>query len=217
VTLVLPLLYTAELALDDADTEAFLQWYAYRHAPDLFPIGFQVCTCYRAVVGDMTFLDIYEIPSWDIFTSRAYARMAERDRYAAEILARRRNKAHTIYEQRRLAPAGEVSGPSLDADWITAIRFDASLTGDEVAQALQAEAARLAGDGAAAVRLAERTRDHPTYTTHRPRFLLLSEWSERPQSDQGLLNRLERQMGGAVSDTTFVLGRRAYPWPDTPT
>src|SRR5690606_35047582 len=96
---VLALIYTAELTLDPEDREAFLQWYAFRHAPDLYPIGFQGCSCYQAVVGDMTFLDIYEIPGLEIFDGRAYAAMAERDVYAAEILAKRRDKAHTIYRQ----------------------------------------------------------------------------------------------------------------------
>ena len=44
-----PLLYTAELDLADADIEPFLEWYAYRHAPDVYEVGLLTCSCYRAL------------------------------------------------------------------------------------------------------------------------------------------------------------------------
>ena len=46
---------------------AAIAWYAFRHAPDIYQIGFDVCTSYRSVAGDMTILDLYEIDSVDIF------------------------------------------------------------------------------------------------------------------------------------------------------
>jgi len=90
------LLYTAELDLADADVRPFLDWYAYRHVPDLFPLGFVSCACYRTSGADMNLFDIYEIPSHEVFSAPGYRRMNERDPYAARILEKRRNKAHTI-------------------------------------------------------------------------------------------------------------------------
>ena len=89
--------------LPDADIEAFLNRYAFRHAADLYQVGFKVCTCYRAVEGDMNILDLYEAPSPDVFTSPEYRRMMPKDPYAAELMVRRRNKAHTVYSQRYAA------------------------------------------------------------------------------------------------------------------
>ncbi|MGF7162876.1 hypothetical protein FHS85_004534 [Rhodoligotrophos appendicifer] len=209
------LIYTAELLLDQEDREPFLQWYAYRHAPDLFPIGFQVCTCYQAVIGDMTFLDIYEIPEWEIFTGRPYARMAEKDVYAGEVLAKRRDKAHTLYQHRQLAPEGATTEVLADADWVSVLRFNSSLDAEDMQAALQAEASRLAADGATGVRFAERSRDHPVYTTHRPHYMLMAEWPERPSSEASLFDRLPQQLPGALSEITPFLGRRVYPWPNT--
>ena len=61
------LLYTAELDLAEPDVKPFLDWYAYRHAPDLVPLGFGSSACYGATGGDMNLFDIYEIPNHDIF------------------------------------------------------------------------------------------------------------------------------------------------------
>lgn len=205
-----PLIYTAELTLDPADQQPFLEWYAFRHAPDLYPIGFQACTCYRAEVGDMTFLDIYEIPGIEIFDGRAYAAMAERDPYAAEILARRSDKAHTVYEQRPLS--GE--GATLDADWVSVLRFDAEIASEELFSMLADPAAELRSAGALHVRMGERTHDHPVYTTLRPHFLVMSEWSGRPKDEELLFERIPRYLGAAISRVAPFLGRRVYPWPD---
>lgn len=211
-----PLLYTAELALDPDDREAFLRWYAFRHAPDLYAIGFCTCTCYQAIVGDMTFFDIYEIDSLDMFDSPGYARMAERDVYAAEILDRRRDKAHAIYEQRFLAPAAAPDGPSLDADWLSVLRFDASLNEDELASRLAGEANELRRAGASRVRLAERTRDHPVYTTRRPHFMLVVEWPARPPERSAKLENALTSLGAAATEVVPFFGRRVFPWPDAP-
>ena len=65
----LPLLYTAELDLAEADIEPFRQWYANRHAPDVYQCGFLTCTCYQAEEGDMNLLDMYELPDASAFRS----------------------------------------------------------------------------------------------------------------------------------------------------
>ena len=96
------LIYTAELDLAEPDMKPFLDWYAYRHAPDLVPLGFESSACYTTTGGDMNLFDIYEIPNHDLFSGAGYRRMNERDKYAAAILQKRRNKAHTIYRQHDL-------------------------------------------------------------------------------------------------------------------
>src|SRR5690606_35392384 len=95
-----PLLYTAELDLADGDIEPFLQWYAYRHAPDVYQVGIRTCTCYRVSGGDMNLFDLYELPDWALFETERYRGMADRDPYMAPLMQKRRNKAHTIYDQR---------------------------------------------------------------------------------------------------------------------
>jgi hypothetical protein len=77
------ILYTAEMDLPDTDIEAFLAWYAFRHAADLYQAGFQVCTCYRAIEGDMNILDLYEATSPDVFSTPEYRGIMANDPYAA--------------------------------------------------------------------------------------------------------------------------------------
>lgn len=202
------LLYTAELDLAEEDVRPFLDWYAYRHVPDLFPLGFESCACYRTEGGDMNLFDIYEIPGHEVFAHPGYRRMNERDRYAAPILAKRRAKAHTLYTQLPLGPAGD---GLLDADRITVARFD---TGE----APEALAARLAASGivgAGRGRLGCRTADHPVYTTHRPRFMVVIEApgeapGEAPAADP---EALAAAIGSDASRLDTFSARRIYPWP----
>ena len=46
-------LYTSELDIPEEHIDAFVNWYAFRHAPDIYQIGFDVCTSYRGIAGDM--------------------------------------------------------------------------------------------------------------------------------------------------------------------
>ena len=133
------LLYTAELDLAEPDIKPFLDWYAYRHAPDLVPLGFESSACYGTTGGDMNLFDIYEIPNRDLFYGAGYRRMNERDKYAAPILEKRRNKAHTIYRQHHVDGLSPDAGVRLDADWITVTRFDSSIEADGIARVLSAE------------------------------------------------------------------------------
>ncbi len=210
------LLYTAELDLAEPDIRPFLDWYAYRHAPDLVPLGFQSSACYRTTGGDMNLFDIYEIPNHAIFAGAGYQRMNARDEYAAAILARRRNKAHTIYEQhplslKELAPQGR-----LDADWIAVLRFDSAVEAGTVAELLAGEDWH--GSGIDMIRLGTRTTDHPVYTTDRPRFILSLEGQCRPAGVQATIERLLQDIGAKapLSRKLNFEGQRIYPWPDRP-
>src|SRR5215207_4110066 len=102
----MPILYAAELALGEEDVRPFLDWYAYRHVPDLFACGFSVCSCYRAIEGDMKFLDLYKLPGRDVLAQPGYTRLGSRDGYAAAVLDKRIDKSNTLYLQRAVAPAG---------------------------------------------------------------------------------------------------------------
>lgn len=212
---MLPILYTAELDLPEADVERFLDWFAFRHVPDLTRSGFPVSTCYRALEGDMNLIDIYELPSADVLASPVYAGMGGRDAYAAEILAKRRDKSNTVYTQRAVAPEGFGAGASLDADWVSILRFDA---GPEVAAgveaALRAQAAKFHELGATRIRFAERGPDHPVYPTHRPRWLAMAEWPSRPGPDASLSAVLDHVPPEGLSGLKPFLGHRVYPWPD---
>lgn len=208
------LLYTAELDLDPEDRSQFLDWYAYRHAPDLYALGFKVCTCYQAISGDMIFFDLYEIDGLQVFDSPEYARMARSDVYASEILSRRRNKAHTLYRQSYLTPTPTPDEPTLDADWLSVLRFDSTLDFAELRQILASDAIDLASAGAARVRLAERSGEHPVYTTHRPSFMLVVEWPNRPEAAMAQLQPLQERLGSSVSKMVEFFGNRVFPWPD---
>jgi hypothetical protein len=210
------LLYTAELDLAEPDIKPFLDWYAYRHAPDLVPLGFESSACYGTTGGDMNLFDIYEIPNRDLFYGAGYRRMNERDNYAAPILEKRRNKAHTIYRQHHVDGLSPDAAVRLDADWITVTRFDSSVEADGIARALSAQAEAWHRQNVAVVRLGSRTTDHPVYTTTRPHFMVLAEWQGRPTASTALIEGLTRSLfaEGTVSRQITFEGHRIYPWPN---
>lgn len=206
------ILYSAELDLPDEDIPAFSDWYAGRHAPDLYQAGFTVCTCYRAISGGMKLIDFYEAADWTVFESDAYRRIGPGDAYGPPLMAKRTNKAHTVYAYR----PGSGDPPPLSADWIGFARFAATpeaLATLEDALAGPTGAALIAA-GAKQVRLAERGQDHPRNPTHRPGAIVLAEWDSQPPDTA--------EMGSIVaglietSDLDSFVGYRLYPWPDKP-
>ena len=208
------LLYTAELDLAEPDMKPFLDWYANRHAPDLFPIGFQSCACYRTDDDQMNLFDIYEIEGHHIFSGAGYARLKGRDKYAAPIEGTRRNKAHAIYEQFEGFPGGSPQDPSLDADWVVAARFDSPETAEGITAKLHDPVLKMLSEGVARARLGVRTTDHPVYTTTRPRWMVFLEADARPAAS--LATELVDQLGTFCSNVICFTGRRLYPWPTTP-
>ena len=208
-------LYTSELDIPEEHIDAFVNWYAFRHAPDIYQIGFDVCTCYRGIAGDMMILDLYEIDSVDIFDTPQYRTIAQTDPYSAAILAHRSNKAHTVYSQVFVAPVPVDARPLLNADWISVERFECA---DPDKDALLAyldsgEAERILLAGAKRVRMAARTKAGPKHVSHRPTYMLLAEWPEQPAIvDIG--DRLGSRFGPAIHDRSFFVGHRLYPWVD---
>ncbi len=209
--MTMPILYTAELDLAEPDIEPFLQWYAYRHAPDVYQVGLLTCSCYRVSGGDMNLFDLYEMPDWNLFETARYNEMPGRDPYMAPLMEKRRNKAHTLYDQRLLLPATD--GPCLDADWLGVARFAAPAEADAaIVASLTAAFPRLAAAGVKRLRYGTRGKDHPRNPTFRPRCMLVLEWAARPSIDAtGLLGAV-----GGVSAMAGFTGHRVYPWPNRP-
>jgi hypothetical protein len=210
-----PLLYTAELDLDEADIEPFLHWYAYRHAPDVYQVGFQSCTCYRVLGGDMNLFDLYELPAWDLFETPRYLGMRGRDPMDA-LMTKRRNKAHTVYDQHLIAP--DATGPCLDADWIAVFRFAVPDEADEViVDLLTRHQPLLAASGLKRIRFATRGEDHPRNPTFRPRCMIVAECDTRPTEDfLGIPDLLFDAAGDTIEDDSAFIGQRVYPWMDNP-
>ena len=210
-------LYTSELDIAAEHLDAFVQWYAFRHAPDIYQIGFDVCTSYRSVAGDMTILDLYEIDSVDIFDTARYRAIAPADPYFSEVLSHRTNKAHSVYAQVVVAPTPVDGRALLNADWISVERFDHAGPDDEpLLRYLEAtEFERILLAGAKRVRLARRTKAGPKHVSHRPRWMLLAEWAQPPGiTDIG--ERLQLQFSDELSNRSFFRGYRLYPWADRP-
>lgn len=201
-----PILYTAELDLADADIPPFRDWFAGRHASDLYEAGLKVCTCYRAVEGGMSIIDIYEADDWAVFNGPAYVGIRPRDPYGPEILERRRNKSHTVYANDQ----GAIARGPFRADFVSLARFEAPAEAEAKLRAALGGAAPLAQR----VRLVARTTDHPRNPTFRPRLMLLAEWNDRPPSAAALDEWVTAQLGAAPESLDHFVGQRIYPWPD---
>ena len=212
------ILYSAELELPEEDIPAFNAWFAGRHAADLYQAGFDVCTCYRAVRGGMTLIDFYEAPDASLFEAEAYRKIGPADVYGPPLMAKRLDKAHTVYTYRAGAPAGAAadSAAPFHADWVAFARFAASPTdATRLAAAIEGAAGeRLIAAGVRRVRLAERGPDHPRNPTHRPAYIVIAEWDDEPPDAADIGRFVTSQISTSGLDS-FV-GYRIYPWPDKP-
>lgn len=207
-------LYTSELDLAEEDIRPFIEWYAFRHAPDIFQAGFDNATSYRAVEGDMAIFDLYEIESVDLFERAEYKTIHAADIYSADVLGRRRSKTHTIYSHLFVAPEVVEDRPLLNSDWIAVERFSLEPAAEDmVAFLASGEAERLLLAGARRVRLAMRSKGHPRLPSFRPPYLLLSEWPDRPDMTS-FRSSLAGRFGPSLGDWTSFIGFRLYPWPD---
>ena len=210
-------LYTSELDLAEEHIKPFFDWYAYRHAPDIYQIGFEICTSYRAIEGDMAIFDLYEINTVDVFDTAKYRAVSANDPYSGPLLANRKAKAHSIYAQLYVAPEPEDLRPLLNCDWLRVDRFNTvDTSGDGVCDYLDSgEAERILLAGAKRVRLAARTKAGPKHVSDRPTFMLLSEWAAKPAiADIG--TRLAKRFGKDISEQSTFVGYRMFPWPDDP-
>jgi hypothetical protein len=130
-------------------------------------------------------------------------------------MEKRRDKAHTVYEQRLIQP--DPGDGWLDTDWISVIRFDAPREQDPGLDAALAEAfPAFAAAGATRVRFAHRTQDHPRNPTHRPRCMVVMEWPHQPPVGMDLAAAVQARFGADVTRLDGFTGHRLYPWPDRP-
>jgi len=213
-----PVLYIAEVDYPPeqlARDGGFTAWYANRHAPDLIRSGFRTATSYRAVIGGLAALNVYEVPDTSVFAGPIYKGALPGDPYGAEVrgTSAGRQRAQTAYLERVALPAD--AGP-MNADWVSLARFALPEAEDEALIVwVRGELhARLAPLGVKRVRLGTRTIEKIGAGTHRPRCIVLAEWPAQPPKAADLLPLLASRFGAAVSDSDGFVGWRAYPWPD---
>ena len=82
------ILYTAENEQPSDSLDKFMEWYAWRHVPDVYRLGFLTCASYRAVEGGFNVLGIYELKSVSIFETPGYKNVQPKDNYQPPIVAR---------------------------------------------------------------------------------------------------------------------------------
>jgi hypothetical protein len=213
-----PILYIAEVdypAEHSAPHGTWNEWYAHRHAPDLFKLGARSVSSYRPVVGGLAALNVYEIPDAAIFDTPAYKAMTPKDPYAIETreLSAGKKRAQTLYLERAVLPA---DGQVLDADWISVLRFDLpEFADDALLDWLQGDARRmLVAHGVKRLRYGTRIHKVIGAGSFRPRCVIFAEWAVQPPEAADLLPELSRRFDASVTEAENFIGWRAYPWPD---
>ena len=210
-----PILYTAEVDYGAEHHATFSDWYANRHAPDLIRAGFRTATSYRAVVGGLAVLNVYEVPDTEVFAGAAYKSVLAKDPYGAAVRGTSAGKARaqTAYLQRAAVPA---EAPPMDAGWISLARFalPEAQDGALAEWVLNDFHKSLARFGAKRLRYGTRAVEKIGAGSHRPRCMILAEWPARPPEAADLLAPLRQRFGAAISDAEPYVGYRAYPWPD---
>lgn len=212
-------LYTAENEYAPEFLHEFGHWYANRHAPDVFRLGFQSAASYRAVEGGLNVFGIYEIPSPDIFLTPDYKSIGGLDPHRAAVIEGRvSRRAYTLYEQRLLHPAGGGGDvPRLNADWLSVLRFAAQDAVDpEIARAVEAEGVLPASAGLMRVRFGRRKGERPDSVTDRPSCILVAEFASRPDEGAATWLPLTERFEGSFSNVMYYTGYRAYPWRNDP-
>lgn len=213
-----PILYIAEVdypAEHSAPHGKWNDWYAHRHAPDLFKLGARSVSSYRPVIGGLAALNVYEIPDSAVFNSPAYVGMTPKDPYAIETreLSAGEKRAQTLYLERTVLPA---DGQTIDSDWISLLRFGLPESEDAALIAwLRGDVdSTLVGQGVKHLRYGTRIAENVGAGTFRPRCVIFAEWPAQPSAAFDLLPALSRRFGAAITDAETFVGWRVYPWPD---
>ena len=213
-----PILYTAEVdypAEHHAPHGKWNDWYAHRHAPDLFKLGARSVASYRPVTGGLAVLNLYEMPDSAVFKTPAYIGMTPKDPYAPETreLSAGKKRAQTLYLERSVLPADRAA---IDADWLSVLRFAAPEPEDEaILDWLRGDAQKqLAPFGLKHLRYGTRLPETVGAGSFRPRCAIFTEWPAQPPDSADLLPALARRFGAKVGEAESFLGWRAYPWAD---
>ena len=215
-----PIIYTAEMDYGVAERGrhgVFTDWYANRHAPDLFKLGARSVAGYQPVIGGLAVMSVYEFADSDIFLKPAYPRMRESDLYGADVRATRAGgkSAQTLYLERVALPQ-PAAGELINADWISVLRFAAPEAEDEALIGwIRTDAQKLlASSGVRRIRYATRIPQAIGKGSFRPRCMIFTEWAAQPADTTDLLPALTRRFGAAITEAEPFVGWRAYPWPD---
>jgi hypothetical protein len=213
-----PILYTAEM---DYGVEqrghhgVFTDWYAHRHAPDLFKLGARSVAGYQPVIGGLAVMSVYQFADSDVFLTPAYPRMRDADLYGPEVRATRvgGKSAQTLYLERLALPAGDAL---INADWISVTRFAAPESEDEaIINWIRADAIKqLKSFGVKCVRFGTRIKQDIGRGSFRPRCMIFAEWAAQPPQSADLIPALTARFGTAITEAEPFVGWRAYPWPD---
>ena len=207
-------LYVVELEMPPAHIDEFTEWFAFRHAVDLFKSGFQNCSCYRAVEGGMNLCDIYDLQPGDILDrcvpERAQARPAQRHYPEKD----RPHRIDLYAEAGRWFTGGCGDG---DAGCGLGLHDPVRRVGGGGSQAdcldRGSEWPRLSVPVATRLRFGARSSDHPLAgPSKRPRCVLLAEWNERPGKAAEIAARLKQQFADDLSGLDAYVGYRIYPW-----
>lgn len=213
-----PILYIAEVdypAEHHGPHGKWNDWYAHRHAPDLFKLGARSVASYRPSIGGLAALNVYEIPDPEVFKSPAYAAMTPKDPYAIETrdLSAGRKRAQTLYLERVMLPD---DGRTIDADWISVLRFALPESEDSaLIEWLRGDGLTLhQAHGGKRLRYGTRITQNVGAGSFRPRCVIFSEWASEPAEAAELLPVLLQRFGAAVTEHERFIGWREYPWPD---
>jgi hypothetical protein len=213
-----PILYLAEMDYGEKERGrhgVFTDWYANRHAPDLFKLGARSVAGYQPVIGGLAVMSVYQFPDSDVFLTPAYPKMRDGDLYGPEVRATRSGgrSAQTLYLERLAMPGGDAL---IDADWISVLRFAIPEAMDAaVIDWMRNEGQKhLAGYGVKCVRYGTRIAQDIGKGSFRPRCMIFAEWSKQPAAAADLMPALKKQFGDAVTEVEPFVGWRAYPWPD---
>jgi hypothetical protein len=213
-----PILYIAEVdypAEHSAHHGKWNDWYAHRHAPDLFKLGARSVSSYRPVVGGLAALNVYEIPDSSVFKTPAYKGMTPKDPYAIETreLSAGEKRAQTLYLEHAVLPT---DGQTIDADWISVLRFDLPELADvELLDWMRRDGWKiLEAHGVKHLRYGTRIAENIGAGSFRPRCVMFAEWTARPPEAADLLSALTRRFDASVTEAENFIGWRAYPWPD---
>lgn len=220
-----PMMYIVEVDLPADDRAAhlddFLGWYSYVHAADLYEAGFTACASYRSIDGEKDVVDVYQAAGWEVFQSRgfeAYRRAAPTDPYYPTFMKSVIPVRTPYVDAPRRSGVSDASAAPLARDWITIWRFaaDDGLLAD-VAEWLDTGGEQVAAaEGAAFVRLLQRTREAPTGGSNRPRGALLFAGATEPSLALRTGELAPAFLKSSLAEGSRFTGFRLFPWPRDP-
>jgi len=212
-----PYFYTVEFDADKDDLNILTDWNINRHAPDMYKSGFQTTANYRCDRGvGPDFLNLYEVDTFDRWSSEAYTGAMARDPYTKQLMPLRKNVHQTLY--RYVKPGGEELSETnaLDADHVYMIWFDADSSGTHewAANLIEEDARKFESQGMSGIRFMARTENRPGAKSGRPKYLALTEWTQAPPLEFNILNKRKSDFAGKLTSTSDHFGRRIFPWPN---